>query len=310
MADIPTFVVAAHQGLHVPFSQTPGPSDCERIPTLIEDPSKFPDAKFLIGNTAPAVSEAFALGANMVSVNLQATADDHVVLYHDADLECRSNGTGLVESRTLKDLREKINIAWKFTPDGKTFPWRDPSIMARGLVMMPTLEEVFDANPGRSFWIVLRPLSRKAARAILTALKPYKDITKVSGLLAEQWVLDMADAQGIEFVHPRINAPNEKDCVSHFLPDHALPPTCANLDFIGILADFVKMAPTIDTFARLMHAFQPPSKLYIGAEDGGYVDDLASAQFVQNHRASFDGLMTDRIDTIGPYFEKHRATRP
>lgn len=56
-------------------------------------------------NTLAAIAKAAELGADMVEVDLQASADGVLVVLHDADLSRATNGHGSVYAHTLDELK-------------------------------------------------------------------------------------------------------------------------------------------------------------------------------------------------------------
>jgi len=71
----------------------------------------------------------------MVEIDVQQTADDRLVVFHDADLVRTTDGRGPLWSRTLAELRSLDAGAW-FGPEFAG-------------ARIPTLEEVLDACRGR-----------------------------------------------------------------------------------------------------------------------------------------------------------------
>jgi glycerophosphoryl diester phosphodiesterase len=64
------------------------------------------------------------------------------VLFHDASLDCRTDGRGPVSGATLSQLKA-LDAGYGYSPDGgKTFPLR-----AKGRGLIPTLEEALAALP-------------------------------------------------------------------------------------------------------------------------------------------------------------------
>lgn len=57
-------------------------------------------------NTLAAIVKAAELGADMVEVDLQASADGVLVVLHDAELSARTNGSGPVYARTVAELKQ------------------------------------------------------------------------------------------------------------------------------------------------------------------------------------------------------------
>jgi glycerophosphoryl diester phosphodiesterase len=80
--------------------------------------------------------------ADMVELDVRATADGECVVIHDPTVDRTTNGSGAVAQLTLAELQQ-LDAGYHFTPDGgRTFPFR-----GRGL-RVPTLEEVLRALPG------------------------------------------------------------------------------------------------------------------------------------------------------------------
>src|SRR5690606_29427985 len=93
-------------------------------------------------NTLPAfLNGAGRWGADMIELDVQASADGHCVVMHDLLVDRTTNGTGPVAAMTLAQLRE-LDAGYRFTPDnGATFPFRDTG------VRVPTIDEVLAALP-------------------------------------------------------------------------------------------------------------------------------------------------------------------
>jgi glycerophosphoryl diester phosphodiesterase len=80
--------------------------------------------------------------ADMLELDVHATLDGEIVVFHDSTLERTTDGSGSIADHTLEQVR-KLDAGYRFTPDGgQTFPFR-----GRG-VTVPTLREVLEALPG------------------------------------------------------------------------------------------------------------------------------------------------------------------
>jgi glycerophosphoryl diester phosphodiesterase len=94
---------------------------------------------------------------------VHATADGHVVVLHDAELDRTTNGSGPVRERTLADVRA-LDAGHRFAaPDG-SHPWR-----GRG-VRVPTLDELLAAHPGVPLNIEVKQDAPPIEHAVLAAL--------------------------------------------------------------------------------------------------------------------------------------------
>ncbi len=82
-------------------------------------------------NTLAAFLLAAELGADGVELDVQLSKDGEVVVIHDLNLECSTNGSGPVRERTLAQLK-----------DLDAGGWFDPGYAGQ---QVPTLQEVIDA---------------------------------------------------------------------------------------------------------------------------------------------------------------------
>ena len=128
-------LLVAHRGVAQQFSREGlGRQDCTA--TRIVKPEHN-----YIENTVPSIQRAYLLGADAVEVDVQQTKDGQIVAFHDATLECRTNGKGRVRDHLLADLKT-LDAGYGYTADGgKTFPLRGR------IGAIPTAEEVLRTAP-------------------------------------------------------------------------------------------------------------------------------------------------------------------
>jgi glycerophosphoryl diester phosphodiesterase len=86
-------------------------------------------------NTLAALRLAVKLGATMAEIDLQQTADDELVVFHDDNLSRTSNGTGPLWGKSLQQLR-RLDVGSWFSNE-----FQDETI--------PTLEKVVQALDGQ-----------------------------------------------------------------------------------------------------------------------------------------------------------------
>ena len=93
-------------------------------------------------NTLEAFTQAVRdWGADMLELDVRATADGQCVVHHDPTIDRTTNGHGRVADMTLAELHA-FDAGYAFTPDGgQTFPFR-----GRG-VRVPLFAEVLEALP-------------------------------------------------------------------------------------------------------------------------------------------------------------------
>jgi glycerophosphoryl diester phosphodiesterase len=101
-------------------------------------------------NTLHAFRAALALGADVLEIDVQATADGALVVLHDAAVDRTTDGRGRVDKLPLATV-VTLDAGHDWTPDGgRTFPHRD-----RGL-RVPTLAAVLAALPAARFLIEVK----------------------------------------------------------------------------------------------------------------------------------------------------------
>ena len=129
-------------------------------------------------NTLPSFERAVAAGAAILESDVHLSRDGEVVVFHDADLDRTTDGSGPVAARSLADLR-RLDAGHRFSPDGgRSFPFR-----GRG-VRIPTLPEVLEAFPRMRFnleikagtpGLIERTLELVGPRAAITLLAAAHD---------------------------------------------------------------------------------------------------------------------------------------
>ena len=101
-----------------------------------------------IENTMASIDRAFELGATIVEIDINRSREGELVLFHDAGLECRTNGSGRPRDHTF-DYLQSLDVGYGYTPDnGKTFPFR-----GKGVGRMPLLKDVLEKYPEKRFII-------------------------------------------------------------------------------------------------------------------------------------------------------------
>lgn len=92
-------------------------------------------------NTLEAFLEGMAAGADRLEMDVHGTADGHVVVFHDEDLDRTTDAAGPLRLRTLAELKA-LDAGYRFTDAQGRTPFR-----GKGL-RIPTLDEVLAALPG------------------------------------------------------------------------------------------------------------------------------------------------------------------
>ena len=108
------------------------------------------DSAFFPENTLEAFRSAAKLGIDVIETDVHLTKDGEVVIWHDPTLERNTDGSGTIESHTLKELK-KYDAGYTFTQDGgKSYPFRGKG------VKLTTLSEALEACPDSRFNIDLK----------------------------------------------------------------------------------------------------------------------------------------------------------
>ena len=105
-----------------------------------------PEHRF-IGNTLPSIQAAFDYGARVVEVDIQATRDGNIAVFHDGMLDCKTEASGPIGDRTMQELRS-LDVGYGYVTDTGETPLR-----GLGVGMMRSLGQVLDEFPDREFLI-------------------------------------------------------------------------------------------------------------------------------------------------------------
>ncbi len=116
-------------------------------------------------NTVYAFRESAKLGVDVLELDIHQTSDGAIVVLHDRTVDRTTDGSGEIRAMTLAAAR-KLDAAYDFSTDGgATYPLR-----GKGIVI-PTLDEVFDAVPGSRFNIEMKHESETMPAALCSLLR-------------------------------------------------------------------------------------------------------------------------------------------
>jgi glycerophosphoryl diester phosphodiesterase len=166
--------------------------------SILTDPAARPviahrgDSAHFPENTIPSFDRALELGVDAIEFDLRVSRDGEVVIIHDATVDRTTNGSGLVASFTLAELKA-LDAGARFSPDrGQTYPFR-----GRGLTI-PTLDEMLsrygsipllievklpEAGPGASALIDRHDAIRRVVldSTDFRALEPFRSTPIITG---------------------------------------------------------------------------------------------------------------------------------
>lgn len=285
-----TFEILAHRGTHVNWEK--GVYDpltgCEALHI-------YPPRHDYIENTIESIHAAFIYGATIVEIDIRRTADNHLVVHHDSRLECKTDGTGRIEDRTLEYLR-KLDLGYGYTPDdGKTYPLR-----GKGIGKMSTLLEVLARFPNRKFLIDQKDGSMETAKLL---------VDEISTLSEEQLanLYYWGPEKSYEYVKKHTSLrylfatkKQVKDWLLTYMVSLGISGFPAELDglVLGLPTDYLFAAwGWPEGFLNNIH--KVGGKFYLMVETA---EDAREFNMVPH----LDGIITDNIDIVGPYF-RHRT---
>jgi len=280
--------ILAHRGVHVNWRR--GAYDRA---TGCEAQHIYKPRTRYIENTIASMDAAFAMGATIVEIDIRRTADDHLVVFHDYMLECRTNGSGYVRDKPLAYLKT-LDIGFGYTHDqGKTFPFR-----GRGIGMMPTFQEVLRAFPDKRFLLDDKdgPLETTAllAEVIKTLPREKQELLYYWGR-PDNYLLLKQEAPAVKRLF--MTRREGKKCFLHYLVTLGLsgfPEESRGLVLVLRPKHTRYMWGWPYRFIRHIHNAGASFYLYLDtAEDAKKYAHLP-----------LDGVVTDSVAQVAPYFTR------
>jgi glycerophosphoryl diester phosphodiesterase len=283
--------VLAHRGVHQRFHRE-GVTDDTCTATRI-----YPPVTPYLEHTIASMKASFAAGATVLELDIHPTADGAFAVFHDWTLECRTDGHGVTRKQTMAYLKT-LDIGYGYTADnGKTFPFR-----GKGIGLMPTLNEVFTAFPGRQFILHIKSNDATEADKLVAYMKrhhrPVDDSLWLfaGGRRVETRLRQLAPEARV------MSRPTLKDCAYRYFAYGWLglvPQSCRNT-FIAVPADLTwafwgwpnRFMARMER-ANVLIALAPPQ-----GDKEPYISNAAELDAVPS---GFHGLIvTDDIESIGP----------
>ncbi|MCL6515442.1 glycerophosphodiester phosphodiesterase [Alicyclobacillus sp.] len=101
-------------------------------------------------NTLVSFESALSRGADALEADVRWARDGTLVVLHDEVVDRVSDGHGRVQDMTWREL-SRLDFGHRFTPDGRTFPYR-----GRGIRIL-TLRELLTRFPEARFTLEIKP---------------------------------------------------------------------------------------------------------------------------------------------------------
>jgi glycerophosphoryl diester phosphodiesterase len=135
-------IILAHRGIAQRFDPVGVTNDTCTASRIL------PPTHSYLENTIASMRAGFEAGADIVELDIHPTTDGQFAVFHDWTLDCRTDGHGVTREHSMADLK-KLDIGYGYTADGgRTYPFR-----GSGVGLMPSLAEVLETFPDRSFLI-------------------------------------------------------------------------------------------------------------------------------------------------------------
>lgn len=155
--------IVSHRGVHLNYKKW-----AYQKKGVCEAKHSLPPQHEFIENTMDSIEAAFDFGSTIVEIDIRKTADDNLVIFHDAKLECRTNGSGRVEDHPVEYLKN-LDVGYGYSTDGgKTFPRR-----GMGVGSMPILDEVLTKFPDKKFIIDNKDADLESIEILSKILRKY-----------------------------------------------------------------------------------------------------------------------------------------
>jgi glycerophosphoryl diester phosphodiesterase len=227
---------------------------------------------------------------------VQVTAEGQLAVFHDATLQCRTDGTGRIRDHALAELR-RLDLGYGYTADGgATYPLR-----GKAVGLMPTVPEVVTAFPDRELLIDLKnddPVEGEQLAAYLATL-PTERLTTISMYGGD------ASVEVVAARLPQVRATSKKimkECLVRYLAvgwTGHVPSACRHTELHlphrygrllwGWPNLFVDRMRTVDT------------RVILVAGDGPWSDGFDQPEDLNAVPAYWSGwIWTNRTDVVAP----------
>ncbi|WP_316570287.1 glycerophosphodiester phosphodiesterase family protein [Neobacillus sp. YIM B06451] len=259
----------------------------------------YPPEHRYLENTIPSMEAAFKNGADVVELDIHPTKDGKFAVFHDWELDCRTDGAGVTRDFTMEELK-KLDIGYGYTADGgKTFPFR-----GKGIGLMPSLDEVLKQFPDKDLLIHIKSNDPEEGKMLADYLRSFPE-----GRFGQLTVYggDEPIASLKEEI-PDLRVMSKATMKSCLLPYIAVgwtgyvPKTCERTQ-VHIPE---KIAPWLwgwpGKFASRME--DAGTRVVLVAGDGGFSEGFDTQEDMERIPDSFRGwIWTNRVDTVTKFLK-------
>lgn len=119
------------------------------------------------GDTLYAFERAAALGVDVLEMDVHSTKDGVLVLMHDETVDRTTDGSGLIKEMTFDEIRQ-LDAGYDWTQEGSQ------ATIYRGQgIVVPALEELFQAFPGMHMNIEIKQSEPSIAEHVCQLIRQY-----------------------------------------------------------------------------------------------------------------------------------------
>jgi glycerophosphoryl diester phosphodiesterase len=259
----------------------------------------LPSDHDLIENTIPSLRASFAAGADIAELDIHPTTDGRFAVFHDWTLDCRTNGRGVTREHSMAELKA-LDIGYGYTADGgRTFPLR-----GKGIGLMPALDEVLAAFPGRRFFINIKSRDVREGEKLAAFLKslPPADRTRLTVFGGGNEAVEV-----VKRLQPDMRIMSErtlKGCLLRYIAygwSGIMPSTCRGT----VMLVPINIAPWLWGWPnRLLDRFESVDTLVVVLgpyRGGGFSTGIDTADDLARLPAGYSGgIWTNEIAGIAP----------
>jgi len=255
-------------------------------------------------NTLASMRAAFDYGADIVEFDVHPTTDGRFAVFHDWTVDCRTDGRGVTREHSLAQLK-MLDIGHGYTADdGRTFPFR-----GRGAGQMPSLDEVLEQFPDKSFLIHIKSNDPEEGRLLSARLKRLP-VAQLSRLAVYGGTPPVAVVRGELPGVRTMSGSSLAGCVLRYAGlgwSGFTPSDCRR----SLLRVPVNIAPWLWGWPHRLVRRMAADDTLVFMEDeytgGGFGTGLNRVADLDRVPAKYaGGIWTDRIDLIGPAIRQRR----
>jgi glycerophosphoryl diester phosphodiesterase len=278
----------AHRGVHQTYHRA-GLDNETCTAARIDSPTHS-----FIENTIPSIRAALDHGAEIIELDVKLTTDGEIVVFHDATLDCRTDGTGPTHKQDLASLKS-LDIGHGYTADeGETYPFRGQFFGA-----MPTLREVLNTFPDTYFMVNLKHGKASEGQTYLEYIQTTG--SENLGLTASE-----KPARVVQRAHPDMiiqSRQNTKACLKGYVLTGwfgNVPDACHN-NFVAVPSNFRHVIwGWPHRFEKRLNAVGSRSMLmgpYAGHGSVG-LDEIDQLKLIPENYTGI--IFTNKIEVVGP----------